>query len=89
MKQEEKVYLFKDGSRGARHLIYTDSTEQRRFVQDNADLNLFSHDNWLCIRDDRCFASAKAKIYNSWRKPFHEVGNSLYQNYKIRMKKLQ
>lgn len=73
MKQEEKVYLFKDGSRGARHLIYTDSTEQRRFVQDNADLNLFSHDNWLCIRDDRCFASAKAKNITHGGSHFMEV----------------
>lgn len=73
MKQEEKVYLFKDGSRGARHLIYTDLTEQRRFVQDNADLNLLSHDNWLCMRDDRCFASAKAKNITHGGSHFMEV----------------
>lgn len=73
MKQEEKVYLFKDGSRGARHLIYTDFTEQRRFVQDNADLNLLCHDNWLCIRDDRCFASAKAKNITHGGSHFLEV----------------
>ena len=61
MKQDEKVYLFKDGSRGTRHLIYTDQAEQKRFEHDNAELSLLSRDNWLCIRDDRCFASAKTK----------------------------
>ncbi len=73
MKQEEKVYLFKDGSRGARHLIYTDLTEQCRFVQDNADLNLLCHDNWLCIRDDRCFTSEKAKNITHGGSHFLEV----------------
>lgn len=73
IKQEEKVYLFKDGSRGARHLIYTDLTEQSRFEQDNADLNLLSHDNWLCIRNDRCFASAKIKKITHGGSHFMEV----------------
>lgn len=73
MKLEEKVYLFKDGSRGARHLIYHDLTEQRRFAQENVDLNLLSHDNWLCIRDDRCFASAKVKNITHGGSHFMEV----------------
>lgn len=73
MKQEEKVYLFKDGSRGARHLIYTDSTEQSRFEHDNTDLNPLSHDNWLCIRNDRCFASAKTKKITHGGSHFMEV----------------
>jgi PglZ domain. len=73
MKQEEKVYLFKDGSRGARHLIYTDLTEQNRFVQDNTELNLLRHDKWLCIRDDRCFANAKTKKITHGGSHFMEV----------------
>lgn len=73
IKQEEKVYLFKDGSRSARHLIYTDLAEQSRFVQDNTDLNLLSHENWLCMRDDRCFAKAKTKEITHGGSHFMEV----------------
>ena len=73
IKQEEKVYLFKDGSRSARHLIYTDLTEQSRFVQDNTDLDLLSHENWLCMRDDRCFSNAKTKEITHGGSHFMEV----------------
>ncbi len=73
IKQEEKVYLFKDGSRGTRHLIYTDQIEQRRFETDNAELNLLSHDNWLCIRNDRCFANERTKKITHGGSHFMEV----------------
>ena len=73
IKQEEKVYLFKDGSRGTRHLIYTDQIEQRRFEKDNAELNLLSHANWLCIRNDRCFANERAKKITHGGSHFMEV----------------
>ena len=55
LTQVEKVFLYKDGSRGARHLIYKDIDEQQKFYFDNRDLSLLRHDKWLAIRDDRCF----------------------------------
>ncbi len=73
IKQEEKVYLFKDGSRGDRHLIYTDKEEQNRFANANAELNLLSHDNWLCLRDDKCFASNKTEKITHGGSHFMEV----------------
>ena len=73
MRQEEKVYLFKDGSRGARHLIYTDKEEQNRFASANAEPSLLSHDNWLCLCDDKCFASNKTKKITHGGSHFMEV----------------
>lgn len=52
----EKVFLYKDGSRGMRHLIYNNEDEQKRFYEDNGDLPMIKHDNWMSIRNDSCFA---------------------------------
>ena len=52
----EKVFLYKDGSRGMRHLIYNNQDEQERFFTENTDLRLIKHDNWMAMRDNRCFA---------------------------------
>ena len=52
----EAVFLYTDGSRGRRHLIYKSHEEQERFYKDNKEHPLLKHDNWLAIRDDSCFA---------------------------------
>lgn len=52
----EKVFLYKDGSRGMRHLIYNNEDEQNRFYAENIDLQLIKHDNWMAIRNDSCLA---------------------------------
>ena len=52
----EAVFLYKDGSRGRRHLIYNNVEEQERFYKDNKEHPLLKHDNWIAIRDDSCFA---------------------------------
>lgn len=56
LTQVEKVFLYKDGSRGKRHLIYNNAEEQERFYRDNTDISLLRHDNWMSVRDSQCFA---------------------------------
>lgn len=58
---QEKVYLYKDGSRGKRHLIYKDTAEQSRFYEEHsASMPMLKHDNWLAIRNAGCFDRAGA-----------------------------
>ena len=52
----EKVFLYKDGSRGMRHLIYNNKDEEERFYKENSDIPMIKHDNWMSIRDNSCFA---------------------------------
>lgn len=53
----EKVFLYKDGSRGKRHLIYNNLTEMNNFYRSAInEVALLKHDNWLCVRGDECFA---------------------------------
>jgi hypothetical protein len=53
----EKVFLYKDGSRGKRHLIYNSLIEMNNFYRSAEDeVALLKHDNWLCVRGDECFA---------------------------------
>ncbi len=57
LSQVEKVFLYRDGSRGKRHLIYNDTTEMNNFYRSAInDVALLKHDNWLCVRGDECFA---------------------------------
>lgn len=52
----EKVFLYKDGSRGKRHLIYNNKVEQRSFFEQNKDaIPLLCHDDWLAVRNNVCF----------------------------------
>lgn len=53
----EKVFLYKDGSRGKRHLIYNNMTEMNNLYHSAIeDVEMLKHDNWLCIRGNECFA---------------------------------
>ena len=73
LTQVEKVFLYKDGSRGARHLIYKDIDEQLRFYNSNSDLPMLRHDNWLAIRNDRCFANEYKDMITHGGSHFLEV----------------
>ncbi len=73
LTQREKVYLYKDGSRGARHLIYNDINALQEFKRLNADLDLLQHDNWLCMRDNRCFANENTRMITHGGSHFLEV----------------
>lgn len=57
ISQVEKVFLYKDGSRGKRHLIYTDVRQKEAFYKaHHEDVSLLSHDKWLAARTNFCFA---------------------------------
>lgn len=73
LTQVEAVFLYKDGSRGKRHLIYNNKDEQRRFVEQNQELPLLQHDNWLAIRDDSCFARENTTMITHGGSHFLEV----------------
>ena len=62
LSQAEKVFLYRDGSRGARHLIYNNAKEQEDFLNTNAAVGLLKHDNWLCMRGSRCFARENTRM---------------------------
>lgn len=73
LTQVEKVFLYKDGSRGARHLIYNNEEEQKRFVENNPALRLLVHDNWMSIRGEQCFARENTNMITHGGSHFMEV----------------
>ena len=68
----ESVFLFKDGSRGKRHLIYNNQAELERFYNESP-LSILKHDNWLTIRDARCFAKEGETMITHGGSHFTEV----------------
>lgn len=73
LSQVEKVFLYKDGSRGMRHLIYNNKDEQERFYNENKELPMIKHDNWLVIRDTSCFTKENKTIITHGGSHFMEV----------------
>ena len=69
----ESVFLYTDGSRGRRHLIYKNHEEQERFYRENKEHPLLNHDNWLSIRDDSCFAREGETMITHGGSHFMEV----------------
>lgn len=53
----EKTFLYKDGSRGKRHLIYQDDKALLDFLDFNTDINddLLVRDTWTVWRTTKCF----------------------------------
>ena len=73
LTQIEKVFLYKDGSRGMRHLIYNNKEELESFYTMNTDLPMIKHDNWLSIRNDSCFAKENKTIITHGGSHFLEM----------------
>lgn len=73
LTQVEKVFLYKDGSRGARYLIYNNKEEQQRFYDANRDLPMLMHDNWMSIRDTHCFANERTTMLTHGGSHFLEM----------------
>lgn len=69
----EAVFLYTDGSRGRRHLIYKNLEERERFYRENKEHPLLKHDNWLAIRDDSCFAREGETMITHGGSHFMEV----------------
>lgn len=52
-----KTFLYKDESRGKRHLIYQDFDPQEQFIDLNVDIRneLLVHEKWIVWRTAKCF----------------------------------
>lgn len=57
LNSQEKTFLYKDGSRGARHLIYNDIAPMNDFIAANHEsANCWMQgDKWLVWKTDQCF----------------------------------
>ena len=73
LSQVEKVFLYKDGSRGKRHLIYNNEEEYLRFAKENGELGMLAHDHWLCMRSNLCFARNNERMITHGGCHFEEV----------------
>lgn len=73
LTQVEKVFLYKDGSRGKRHLIYNNVEEYQRFAKENGELGMLAHDQWLCMRNNLCFARDNERMITHGGSHFEEV----------------
>ena len=73
LTQVEKVFLYKDGSRGKRHLIYNNVEEYQRFANENRELGMLTHDNWLCMRSNLCLARNNERMITHGGCHFEEV----------------
>lgn len=70
----EKVFLYKDGSRGKRHLIYNNKVEQDSFFEKNkAEIPLLQHEDWLAVRNDACFENDGQTIITHGGSHFMEM----------------
>ena len=56
---EEKTFLYKNESRGKRHLMYQDDQAMFNFVDLNIDIckDLLVHDKWIVWRTAKCFSN--------------------------------
>lgn len=57
LNSQEKTFLFKDGSRGTRHLIYNNTAYLNDFVAINSDMQdcWMQGGDWLVWKTDQCF----------------------------------
>ena len=72
----EKVFLYKDGSRGKRHLIYNiDHVDEQRKLYDSAsgNMKLLLRDNWLAVRDFGAFERSGVSLITHGGSSFTEV----------------
>ena len=73
LTQVEKVFLYKDGSRGKRHLIYNNVEEYQCFANENSELGMLARDNWLCMRNNLCLAKNNERMITHGGCHFEEV----------------
>lgn len=74
ISQIDKVFLYKDGSRGKRHLMYNREEEKKDFEQKHSgEIELLSRDLWLAIRSDDCFEREGVQIITHGGSHFMEV----------------
>lgn len=70
----EKVFLYKDGSRGKRHLIYNNKMELKSFFEQNKEkIPLLCHNDWLVVRNNACFENEGKTIITHGGSHFVEM----------------
>ena len=59
LSPQEKTFLYKNNSRGTRHLIYDNADYKKMFLEANQDVRdkWLEHENWIVWRNDRCFSN--------------------------------
>ena len=73
LNSQEKTFLYKDGSRGTRHLIYDSLDEMRTFVKSNDEVGLLQYQNWVVMTGDKCFKKAGQEMITHGGSHFMEV----------------
>jgi hypothetical protein len=73
LTSQEKTFLYKDGSRGTRHLIYDNLDEMKEFVAKNAEMTFLTHQNWAVMTGDRCFKKGGQEMITHGGSHFLEV----------------
>ena len=62
LTSQEKTFLYADGSRGERHLIYQNIDELKAFVINNREIEIQQHQNWPEFCDNGSFAQTGTEI---------------------------
>lgn len=73
LTSQEKTFLYKDGSRGTRHLIYDNLDEMKEFVTKNTEMTFLTHQNWAVMTGDRCFKKGGQEMITHGGSHFLEV----------------
>lgn len=70
----DKVFLYKDGSRGKRHLMYNDVEQKKGFCKKHEEeIALLSRDKWLAVRSNQCFEREGQQVITHGGSHFWEV----------------
>lgn len=73
LSSKEKTFLYKDGSRGTRHLIYDNMTEMQEFLVNHPDAEMIQHQNWLAFYGNQCIQKTGAETITHGGTHFLEV----------------
>lgn len=70
----DKVFLYKDGSRGKRHLMYNNVEQKKGFCEKHEEeIALLSRDKWLAVRSNQCFEREGQQVITHGGSHFLEV----------------
>lgn len=69
----EKAFLYKDGSRGKRHLIFNNSEDKKVMMENFSGIRVLDNENWFSVRDNHCFDSSDQTMVTHGGSHFMEV----------------
>ena len=73
LTSQEKVYLYGDGSRGMRHLIYKDTHGMNELYNQMEPEQVWRHDDWIVWRNRKSFLSNRDQVITHGGCHFLEV----------------